>query len=190
MRLTTMLARTTGAVLLLLGCAATAQAQGRITAGLGASINILFAPLSGAGVRPIDFGTVVPGVPLAVQPRTAQGGEFRITGTSGRKSLDIIFVLPTVLTNAKGATIPIDFNGNYAALCELNVSGVCDVPSIATWNPVTTPLFADKPTRYKGSRPRYNVDQFAVYIGGRILPAAGQVAGHYTGNVGVLMVLN
>ena len=53
----------------------------------------------------------------------ARGGEFRITGVKNRKSVDISFTLPTQLTGPAGATIPLNFNGNYAGLCEIDTTG-------------------------------------------------------------------
>jgi hypothetical protein len=180
------------AIAVLFGAPAVARAQGtQVTAGMNASVDILFPPLSGAGTRPLDFGMIIPGTTsVIVTPKTPQGGEFRITGAKNHKGINIGFTLPASLAGPAGATIPLDFNGNYAALCELDDAGVCQIASYFVWNPVTTPTFADTPQRYKPGRPRYTFDQYDIYLGGRAMPAAGQRPGHYTGSIGVLLVLN
>jgi hypothetical protein len=175
----------------LLVLALSAQAQGQITGGITTLATILAAPLSGVGTRALQFGVIVPGTPtVTVLPNTPSGGEFRITGVKNRKSLDISFTLPTQLTGPAGASIPLSFNGNYAGLCEIDTSGVCEVASYFTWNPVTTPSFHDQPTRYKPGRPRYVYDEYQLYLGGAASPSATQRPGTYTASIGVLLVVN
>ncbi|HEX2090986.1 MAG TPA: DUF4402 domain-containing protein [Longimicrobiaceae bacterium] len=161
------------------------------TGGLLTSLTILAAPLSAVGVNPLAFGVIIPGTTsVTVLPRTAGGGEWRIQGIRNRKAVDISFTLPASLTGPSGATIPLSFNGNYAGLCEIDNSGQCDVSSYTTWNPVTTPTYNDTPSRVRPGRPRYDFDEYAVYIGGEALPAAGQRAGRYTGTISVTLVVN
>jgi hypothetical protein len=167
------------------------RAHGQITAGIGAMVGILTPPLTGTGTRALQFGTIVPGTTsVTVLPRTSAGGEFRIAGVKSRKSVDISFTLPTRLNGPAGASIPLDFNGNFAALCEIDTSGVCELASIVTWNPVSTPTFGDKPTRYKPGRKVYAYDQYDVYLGGTASPSATQRQGTYTASIGVLLVIN
>lgn len=170
---------------------APARAEAQITGAVAAAIDILYPPLTGAGVRPLDFGVLIPGVAVApVNPGTAKAAEYRITGVKSRKSIDITFTLPTALTGPGGATIPLNFNGNYAALCELNDAGVCQTASYFTWNPVTTPSFHDTPARYQPGRKTYTYDTYAVSLGGAATPTASQRAGHYTATIGVTIVIN
>lgn len=178
------------ASLILAGYAPRAGAQ--ITAGMGSSVDILAAPLSGVGTRALQFGTIVPGTTsVTVLPRTRSGGEFRIAGVKNRKSVDVSFTLPTSLTGPAGATIPLSFNGSYAGLCEIDdATGNCDVASYFTWNPVTTPSFHDTPTRYKPGRKVYAYDSYELYVGGVASPSTTQRQGHYTGTIGVLLVVN
>jgi hypothetical protein len=94
-----------------------ARVEAQITAGMPATLNILTPPLSGVGTRALQFGVIVPGTTsVTVLPRSTAGGEFRITGVKSRKSVDISFTLPAALTGPGGATIPLDFNGNFAGL--------------------------------------------------------------------------
>ena len=169
-----------------------ARAQAQMTGSLAAAANILAAPLTGTGVRALQFGLIVPGTTtVTVLPNTSADGQYRIVGVKNRKSMDISFTLPTQLTGPAGATIPLSFNGNYAGLCEINdATGVCEPASYFTWNPVTTPSFHDQPTRYKPGRPRYTYDAYQVYIGGVASPAANPRQGTYTASIGVLLVVN
>jgi hypothetical protein len=185
--------------LLLLGlalCAGSADAQARKTAtgGLNATVVVPYPVLTAAGVRPLQFGTVIPGTPETVLPSYAAGslsGEWRLTGTVNQKSLDISFTLPTVLTAPSGRTMPISFNGNYAALCEIDdVTQQCQTGSFFVWNPVTTASFHDTPTRWKPGRPKYEFNYYSIYMGGQVQPAATQAGGNYSGTVRVNLVIN
>ena len=176
--------------MLLLGALAV-RADGQITGGISVMVGILTPPLTGVGTRALQFGTIVPGTTsVTVLPRTPPGGEFRIAGVKSRKSVDISFTLPTQLTGPAGASIPLNFNGNFAGLCEIDTSGVCEVASFVTWNPVTTPTFRDQPTRYKPGRKVFAYDQYEVYLGGTASPSTTQRQGTYTASIGVLLVLN
>lgn len=176
--------------LVLLAIGAT-RAEGQITAGINATASILAAPLSGTGARALQFGVIVPGTTtVTVLPRSSSGGEFRISGLKNRKSIDISFTLPTRLNGPAGASIPLSFNGNFAALCEVDTSGACEVASVFTWNPVTTPTYRDQPTRYKPGRKVFAYDVYQLYLGGTASPAANQRQGTYTASIGVLLVVN
>jgi hypothetical protein len=175
---------------LLLG-ALSARVEAQITAGMPVLLDILTPPLNGVGTRALQFGVIVPGTTsVTVLPRSSAGGEFRITGVKSRKSIDISFTLPAALTGPSGATIPLNFNGNFAGICEIDASGACEVASYTTWNPVTTPSFRDQPTRYKPGRKVYTYDAYQVYLGGVASPAATQRQGTYTASIGVLLVVN
>jgi hypothetical protein len=179
------------ALALFLAAAVSTRAQGQVTGGIAVTADILALPLTGVGTRALQFGVIVPGtLNVTVMPRTANGGEFRIAGVKNRKSIDISFTLPTQLTGPAGATIPLDFNGNYAGLCEIDTSGACEVASFFSWNPITTPSFRDQPTRYKPGRKVFLYDQYEVYLGGKASPSATQRQGTYTASIGVLLVVN
>ena len=176
--------------ILLLG-AVSVRAEAQITAGMSAFIDVLTPPLTGVGTRALQFGVIVPGTTsVTVLPRSSAGGEFRISGVKNRKSVDISFTLPTQLTGPGGAAIPLNFNGNFAGLCEIDASGACEVASYVTWNPVTTPSFRDQPTRYKPGRKVFTYDEYQLYLGGTATPTATQRAGTYTASIGVLLVVN
>jgi hypothetical protein len=175
--------------LLLAGYAPRASAQ--ITGGIISVAEILAAPLSGVGTRALQFGVIVPGTTsVTVLPRSRSGGEFRISGVRNRKSVDISFTLPTQLNGPAGATIPLDFNGSFAGLCEVDATNSCEVASFVSWNPVTTTTFHDTPTRYKPGRKVYAYDDYMVYLGGVANPSATQRQGAYTGTIAVLLAVN
>jgi hypothetical protein len=189
-RLVTSLRRSLLISALLLG-AWSARADGQITAGITSLADILAAPLSGVGTRALQFGVIVPGTTtVTVLPRSPKGGELRITGVKNRKSVDISFTLPTQLNGPAGASIPLSFNGNYAGLCEIDTSGSCVLASYVTWNPVSTPIFHDLPTRYSPGRKVYSYDAYQVYLGGVASPSTTQRQGTYTASIGVLLVVN
>ena len=153
------------ALAVLLLAALSTRAEGQITGSIASMADILAAPLTGNGTRALQFGVIVPGTTsVTVLPRSAAGGEFRISGVKNRKSIDISFTLPTQLTGPAGAAIPLSFNGNYAGLCEIDTTGVCEVASYFTWNPVTTPSYRDQPTRYKPGRKVFQYDSYQVYL--------------------------
>ncbi|MDQ2667434.1 MAG: hypothetical protein M3Z05_15670 [Gemmatimonadota bacterium] len=162
----------------------------QITGSLAVSAVVLARPLAGVGVRSLQFGVLVPGTPTVIAPNSAQGGEYRLSGVKSRKSVDISFTLPASLTGPNGATIPLNFNGNTAGVCEVDTSNTCVAASFFTWNPVTTPSYRDTPTRYKPGRKVYAYDLYSVYIGGTATPAAGQKPGTYTGAIGIVLAVN
>jgi hypothetical protein len=176
--------------LLLLAVPGALRAQAGISAGVATSLDILFPPITGSGVRPLSFGTVVPGTTSTVAPRSAQGAEFRIGGLLGRKSVDITFTLPAALAGPGGATIPLSFAGVNAAACELDVLGVCRTASLASWDPVATPTTRVRPTKF-GPGPKVFVnDQLALYLGASVSPAVSQRPGHYAASATVMIVAN
>jgi hypothetical protein len=169
---------------------AAASAQAGITTGLATSVDILFPPVTASGVRPLNFGVVVPGTTVSVAPQTPQGAEFHIGGLLGRKSVDITLTLPAVLAGPAGATIPLSFAGANAAACELNLLGICQAASLVAWDPVASPTTRVRPTRF-GPGPKVFVnDQLALYLGASVSAPATQRAGHYTASATVVIVAN
>ena len=166
------------------------RAGAQITGSIGATAVVTARPLAGTGVRNLQFGIVVPGTPAVVSPNSNEGGEYRLSGTKSRKSIDITFVLPVTLVGPGGTTIPLDFNANTAALCEVDTANTCVPASYYAWNPVTSPLYHDTPARYVAGRKVYAYDLYSVYIGGTATPAATQKPGTYTGAIGVVLVVN
>jgi hypothetical protein len=183
------------AALCLLSQAAPARAQAPVNddGRMPVSLTVLFPPLVGIGVRPLQFGVIMPGTgTVTVLPNTPRGGEWRLTGIRNRKSIDISFAFPTTLVSAAGRTMPIDFNGNFAASCEIDAPGsnACDMTTYQTWNPVTTPSVRDLPERAKPGRPKFTTTDYKVFIGGRVNPGPNPSAGVYTGTITVTVTVN
>ena len=177
-------------VSLLVAVPAAAFAQAGITTGLATSVDILFPPITASGIRPVNFGIVVPGTTVSVAPRSPQGAEFHIGGLLGRKSVDITLTLPAVLTGPGGATIPLNFAGADAAACELDLLGICQTSSLVSWDPVASPTTRVRPTKF-GPGPKVFVnDRLALYLGAAVSAPATQRAGHYTASATVVIVAN
>lgn len=178
--------------LLLQAAPARAQAPANDDGSMPVSLTILFPPLTGVGVRPLEFGVIMPGTgPVTVLPNTPRGGEWRLTGIRNRKSIDISFALPTVLTSAAGRTMPISFNGNYAASCEIDTAtDGCDMVTYQTWDPVTTPTMRDLPERSRPGRPKFTTTDYKVFIGGQVDPGPSPSAGVYTGTITITVTVN
>jgi hypothetical protein len=181
------------AALVLLIAAALAL-PGRLAAQSGGELQarawILEPPLTATGTRTLQFGVVIPQTTTTVLPRTPQSGEWRLAGVQGKRFMDISFVLPATLVNAKGNTLAISFNGAFAGACEI-YNNVCDPTTYETWNPTTTVFPASYrlvAERWRPGRPRYNTNQVSVYIGGRVTPPASQPPGTYTATVVVYAV--
>lgn len=171
---------------------ARAQAPANDDGSMPVSLTILWPPLVGVGVRPLEFGVIMPGTgSVTVLPNTPRSGEWRLTGIRNRRSIDIRFAFPANLVSASGSTMPIDFNGSFAATCEIDTPGnACDMTTYMTWNPVTTPSMRDLPERAKPGRPKFSTTDYKVFIGGRVTPGTTTPAGVYTGTITITVTVN
>lgn len=171
---------------------ARAQAPARGWGRIPVSLQVVFPPLTAVGVKPLAFGVIPAGTnSVTVLPNTPRGGEWRLSGIRNRKSVQISFALPANLTTPAGRTMPIDFNGNFAASCEIDsATNACDVSTYQVWNPVTTPVMTDVPERVKPGRPKFTESEYQVYIGGRVTPGAAPAAGRYSGTITITVVAN
>ena len=178
--------------LLVQAAPARAQAPRQDDGHIPVSLTVLWPPLTAVGVKPLQFGTIPAGATTAtVLPNTPQGGEWRLTGLRNRKTAAISFTFPTSLVTAAGATMPIDFNGSFAASCEIDrTTNACDAVTYQVWNPVTTPVMTDYPERAKPGRPKFTDPEYQVYIGGRVTPGANPRPGRYTGTITITVVVN
>ncbi|MDB4887294.1 MAG: hypothetical protein JWN79_2732 [Gemmatimonadetes bacterium] len=117
-------------------------------------------------VQPLAFGYLTQGVTEVVPyTDTFRRGQVRITG-SGNAYVRLL--MPTVLTSASGATIPLQFlTGDVAA-----------VPSGGTAQPFD-PAASTRVNLSKGAG--------SLLIGGRAAPGVGQAAGLYTATMTVMV---
>lgn len=181
------------AVLCLLLQAGPARAQvARGTGRIPVALQVVFPPLTAVGIRPLAFGAIPAGTSsVTVLPNTPRGGAWRLSGIRNRKSLQITFALPTVLTAPSGRTMPIDFNGSFAASCEIDgPTNACDAATYQVWNPVATPVMTDLPERIKPGRPKFTEHEYQVFIGGRVNPGLAPAAGRYAGTITITVVAN
>jgi hypothetical protein len=165
-------------------------ADARAQASISASAQVLLPATTGAGVRAISMGNVMPGTTTsrtiaAFADSTATGvGFFNFTGINGNRDVQLTFDFPSVLTHSgSGNTMPISFNGSYGLYCFDRNSGLhaCSLfnPSPGGADPsvvVITPAAA----------PRNGI--MRVYLGASVSPIAAISAGVYQGTVTVTMV--
>jgi hypothetical protein len=80
-------------------------------------------PVMVRGVRPLDFGTVLPGVPRVVR-RTdpVSSGRLDVSGTR-LAPVELVFTLPTQMTGPGGAVMPLTFGGDDAGYSETQAVG-------------------------------------------------------------------
>jgi|SRR5881628_1606127 len=123
------------------------------------------------GVRPLAFGTVLPGVPTVVlRTDPVNSGQFDFKGHPGG-SASLTFLLPAVMTGPAGATMLLVFGANDAGF-----SASQSINSQVAFDP-RTPYLAT----FSGNRA-------SVFLGGMVNPSAGQRAGNYTGTVTLTVV--
>lgn len=126
------------------------------------------------GLKNLTFGNVIPGVPTTVLKTDAvNDGQIRITGAGLFRSVTVRFTLPTVMTRAGGATMPITFSTTDAGISWQGTIG-----SQTTFNPNAPFTY----TLWLGSG--------TVYLGGRVNPSPTQLGGSYTANIILTVILN
>lgn len=104
--------RSAAAGLIALAIAAPAAAQTSAVASITATANVTgVAPLTAAGVNDLNFGSVTAGTPKAPTNLATDAGRFNISGQPSTP-VTVSFALPTVLTGAGSATIPVTFGNN------------------------------------------------------------------------------
>jgi hypothetical protein len=152
---------------------AAASAQGSAAVGVEATISTTL--LSIAQTSNLNFGVVVPGVPVTINPRTnANAGDFLIHGARNAE-IAITMTLPTQLSTGFW-TMPITFGNNSGCWRRQGGQGGCTF-----WNPNTVLV-----RRIRNQNPPNNT--FYVWIGGTVTPAAAQHTGMYLGSITLSVV--
>lgn len=128
-------------------------------------------PLAGQlqvqGIRDLQFGTVMAGVPTQVQPTDPlRAGEFQFN-TRRNSWVLLMFSLPAQLNGPAGATMPIQFGNGDA----LYVGGHRNTTP-ATFNPQVVRFMRVDPS-----------GRSWIYLGGQVNPVPLQRAGSYTNTV-------
>ena len=137
-------------------------------AALWVAARPLAAQSTVTGVRNLDFGPVIRGVPSSVSPNDPiRSGRFYVRHIIGRQ-VQVRFTLPTQLARvAGGANLPISFGTTDAV-----AKGTAPTSNPVTFNPNNTQTFT-----------LVTSADFFVNLGGRVSPAAGQATGAYQGTI-------
>jgi hypothetical protein len=143
-----------------------AAAQTTATASISALASVLgIAPLTAAGVNDLNFGVATAGTPKTPGSLAADAGRFNVSGEP-LTPVSVSFTLPTVLTGAGSATIPITF-GTTDGLLWAPYPG-----TFTTFNP-NAPTF-----------PSTNaIGGLTIGISGTVSPPLGSTTGSYTGTI-------
>lgn len=145
--------------------AAALEAQNSAT--IEATANVLSA-VTVTDVNDLVFGNVTPGVPKTIAITDAGAGLFTITKADGT-GVTLSFSLPANLTSGANS-LPIgSWTGGWHT---------SNAPGSAT---AFTPSAAGTNTGAAGAN-------LWVYVGATVTPAAGQIAGPYTGDVTMSVV--
>jgi hypothetical protein len=119
-------------------------------------------------VQGLSFGLLLPGTPETVSlDDVARRGVVALAGSG---SLDVTFVLPTVLLSPEGGSLPLSFSSVSAGLLA-STSGAA-----MALNPQQLVRVQLAPDRV-----------MHLVLGGTAHPAASQRAGHYAGRVVVIV---
>lgn len=124
-------------------------------------------PLRVTGVRDLQFGIVIPGIPaLILRTDAANSAQYRLTGEKNT-AVQLQFTLPTTMNGPSGATMPLSFSASDAGFS----------PS----ETVTSQVGFDPRVPFVGALS--NNGRAAVFLGGQALPAGGQQSGTYTATI-------
>ena len=124
-------------------------------------------PLRVTGVRDLQFGIVIPGLPAHVlRTDAANSGQYSLTGDKNR-AVQLQFTLPTTMNGPSGATMPLSFGASDAGFSQAET--------------VTSQVGFDPRVSFVGTLS--NNGRAAVFLGGQALPAGGQRSGTYTATI-------
>jgi hypothetical protein len=124
-------------------------------------------PLRVTGVRDLQFGTVIPGVPaLILRTDAANSGQLSLTGEKNT-TVQLQFTLPAAMNGPSGATMPVSFGASDAGFSPAET--------------VTSQVGFDPRVPFVGALS--NNGRAAVFLGGQALPAGGQRSGTYTATI-------
>jgi uncharacterized protein DUF4402 len=135
------------------------QAQ---SASIQALANV-FAPITIAGARNLDFGNVFPGVNKAIAVADPTSGRFDLTGQSSA-NLNLTFTLPGTLTSG-GNNLTI---GTWTG---------CTNPTTVVAGCTSIDPTVVSPTAFSAG------GGLVVWVGATVSPTAAQAPGNYTGTV-------
>jgi hypothetical protein len=125
------------------------------------------SPITVAGVSPLEFGDVLPGVSLSIERTVAAAGKFTVTG-QGSANVYLNFTLPEDLIGPAAAELPITFSATDAGTSTTDDQGTA--------------------TAFDPSTPNYERTLSAggalsVWIGGTVSPTVNQGSGAYSADI-------
>jgi hypothetical protein len=192
--------RCRGWAVLVAAAAALPAAEAAAQVGIGTEAVVPTASPTGAGVRNLSFGTIVPAagaavtvdVPAAVEPAggAVHAGEYRFDVTAAA-GVDFTLSLPAQLTAADVQPLPISFAGaRYGAYCVRAGGGAC---TLSSFDPGTGAMVrVCRQTLGNGSCRSNSIypagSELAIYIGGLLTIPAGQPPATYAGVVTLTIV--
>jgi hypothetical protein len=139
-------------------------------ASIPVSANVPGIALNIAGTQDLDFGTLVQGIPVTVNPQTAvNAGSFQINGRPNAE-FQVSFTLPAALQSG-AVTLPIAFGPAAACGRITNVQATC-----TTFDPAV-----GRTARIRTAGPPNN--NYFVWVGGSVTPAPSQPGGIYQGTI-------
>jgi hypothetical protein len=152
--------------LVALSLARPVAAQTSATASVNAIAHVSgISPLTAAGVNDLNFGTVTAGTPKGPTSLAADAARFTVSGEP-TYPVSVSFTLPTVLSGAGGATIPITFGTADGLLWSAFPS------TYTTFNP-NAPFF----TTTDGT------GNLILGLSGTVSAPVGSTTGNYTGTI-------
>lgn len=166
------IARTLAVAAVSIGLLAAVRSASAQSASMVVTTDVTDILISIANLQDLQFGTVVPGTPVHIDPKTsASAAKFIIHGAK-RAEFSLAFTLPTLLRTGAGPhTMPLTFATTDACGRNQDQQSNC-----ATFDPSAGLI-----DRVRNQNPPNN--QYYVWLGGTAAPAAGQFPGVYTATV-------
>jgi len=163
------------AVMAALALTAPVAAVAQASAAVGVAATISTTALSIAQQNDLDFGAVMPGVPVTINARTsASAGWFEIHGQRNAE-IAITMTLPAQLSTGFW-TMPVTFGNTSGCWRRQGGQNACTL-----WNPNTVLV-----ERIRNNIAPNNI--FWLWIGGTVSPAAAQHTGMYLGTITMSVV--
>lgn len=168
---------------------ATAQSADAQAAILARAV-VLTPAVTGAGVRPVEFGTVTPGTPTSHTITTAADSTatgvalLNFTGVTGNRAAQLVFTWADLVNTASGMTIPLSLNGSYGMHCfdRKTTTPICTFFNPGSGGGTTGTIVATPP-----APPGGNTGTLRVYLGGSLNPSANLAPGLYTATISVTL---
>lgn len=184
-----------GLALLALG-ASSARAQMQTATSSLQTTGLVEAPISGGGVRNLDFGVLVPGVAQVIAVTSPTSAKWEFTGIPNNNRANSTYAdlsfssLPATLAGPGGATIPVS---SYVVRVALAKNGADYYTygdySVTPASPTVDPNPRINPTGGAGQPPTApgaggdKGRSLVVYMGATVTPATWQRAGNYVGTL-------